>query len=345
MQNCTIRQQITQIREIVDSPRRKFIFLQDKPKFMQLCSIIDAIEQTEFVLNTFSSNSYEDIGDFYLSMYGFLQAMYVQTDAVKHLCRLLNIDENITTKYPRLLEIRDIRAATVGHPTLKDRHYPSRKETNKQKADKKNNNLQSFNFVSRAFLSKEKISLITYYNDRTMVQKEINPNELITDQQKFVLDILGNVFRHLIKEEQGHKEKFKMEKLQDIFLQISYFGVEQTTKGVNAKFDSSDHRQQQIGDVNFGLSGVEYINQRINLFTHSIKSRDEGFAESIEEEVEEIVFATNSLKKLLSKKLLMIEISKDEQIYMRVLLKFIKFQITKFVEYAKQIDEEYSEQN
>lgn len=344
MQNSSVHQQISQIREIVDSPRKKFILLQDKSKFMQLCSVIDAIEQTELVINTFSFNSYESTGDFYLGIYGFLQAMYVQTDAIKHLCQVLNIDENITEKYSRLLEIRDVRAATVGHPTLKNRHYIHGEETIEKKGEKKQtNSLKSYNFVSRAFLSKEKITLISYYNDGSMKQKEIEPNELIADQQKFISEILDNVYFRLIKEEQDHKEKFRMEKLQDIFSQIRYFGIEQTTKGVYSNFDTSDIKQWQIDDTNFGMSGVEYINQRINLFIDSVKRRDEGFAESIKEEIEEFVFATGILKDLLSKKLSMMEISRDEQIYMRVLLKYIKFQITEFERYAKQLDEEYSE--
>ncbi len=94
-----------------------------------------------------------------------------------------------------------------------------------------------------------------------------------------------------------------MKKLQDIFSQINYFGIEQITKGVYAKFDSSDHKEWQIADVKFGMSGLEYINECINLFIDSVKRRDEGFAESIKKEIDEIVFAIGNLKDLFSKKL------------------------------------------
>ena len=344
MQNSAVLQQISQIRKTVNIPRRKFIFLQDKAKFMQLCSVMDAIEQTEIVINTFSFDHYDDMGHFYLGMYGFLEAMYVQMLAIENLCQILKIDDKITAKYPRLLVIKDIRAATVGHPTLKDRHYPPRKEPGEKKPrTKPNNKLPSFNFVSRAFSSKEKIALTTYYNDGCMEQKEIDPNELIADQQKFISEILDDVLRRLVKEEQDHKEKFKVEKLKDIFSRINHDGVQQITQGVNTKINLSDHKQWQINDVNFGISGIGHINQCINLFADSVRRRDEGFAESKKAEIEEILFATGSLKDLFSKKLSMEEISGNEQIFMRVLLKYIKVQVTKFEEYAEQLDEEYSE--
>ena len=310
---------------------------------MQLCSIMDAVEQTELVINTFSSNTYERVGGFYLGMYGFLEAMYVQINAVKQLCQILSINENISAKYPRLLEIRDIRAATVGHPTLKDRHYtPEEELIGKETRKKQSNSLKSFNFVSRSFLTKDKIVLISYYDDGSMKQKEIEPIELIADQQNFISEILGDVFCRLIIEEQNHKEEFKMEKLHDVFSKIGYSGIEQITKGVNTNFDPSDRKEWQIVYVKFGISGVEYINECINLFMDSVKRRDEGFAESIKEEVDGIIFATSHLKDLLSKKLSMTEISRDDEIYMHILLKYIEVQMTEFEKYAKQLDEEYS---
>jgi len=134
-----------------------------------------------------------------------------------------------------------------------------------------------------------------------------------------------------------------MEKLQDIFSKIGGSGIKQIIKGVNTNFDPSDRKEWQIADVKFGISGAEHVNECINLFVDSVKRRDEGLMKPIKEEIDGIIFATSRLKDLLSKNLSKTEISRDDQICMRIFLKFIEVQIPEFINYAEQLDKEYSE--
>ena len=59
-----------------------------------------------------------------IAVYGLLQAMIVQQDAIGHLEEAIEIKKpNLDKEYPGLLKIRKIRVETVGHPTstrLKD---------------------------------------------------------------------------------------------------------------------------------------------------------------------------------------------------------------------------------
>ncbi len=337
-----VHKQISQIGEIMHNHRRRFLMFRDKPMFMQMSSVIDTIGQTELAINTFSICNYDkrDKGQLYLVIYGLLQGIFVQQDAVRHLCKILKIDENINKKHPRLEEIRDIRNAAAGHPTLKDRFLKGKVNKN-ARSEKGERGLEAYNFVSQFSLSKETFDLITYYNNGQFEQKKISTDELIADQQKFVSEILEEVLRQLLEEEQKHKQEFKSEKLTDGFAQVRYLGIEQITKGVFANIDETE--RWGIDNINFGIAGLEYLANLVHSFIDSVTRRDAGFAESIKDEFEEFRFATEKLRGLFSKKISRETISKEEQLFMSILLKYIETQMKTFEEYAKQLDDEYSE--
>jgi hypothetical protein len=58
-----------------------------------------------------------------LLCYGFLQALYVQQDAVMTLSKAVGVDAWKPDDDPRLREIRDVRDRVRGHPAYRDRTY------------------------------------------------------------------------------------------------------------------------------------------------------------------------------------------------------------------------------
>jgi hypothetical protein len=50
----------------------------------------------------------------YLKLYELLQALFLQQDAVKHLCEALAVP-NDPDQFPRLRPIREARNASIGH--------------------------------------------------------------------------------------------------------------------------------------------------------------------------------------------------------------------------------------
>src|SRR5574341_1663312 len=99
-QQITIAGQIHEIRDFINSPRKHYGLFQNKPLFFQLASSLDVIQDTEQAIAAFSAKEFGDSkAAHYLAVYGLLQALFVQQDAVTHLCEALTINEN-ADNYP-----------------------------------------------------------------------------------------------------------------------------------------------------------------------------------------------------------------------------------------------------
>ena len=94
--------------------------LESKPKkWRQLCSAMDAIDDTAMAVASFSRlPESQDKGQLYLRVYGLLQCMFVQQWAVVHAAEALGLKTDVLDQ---TAEIRNMRNSTVGHPSKKDR--------------------------------------------------------------------------------------------------------------------------------------------------------------------------------------------------------------------------------
>ena len=66
-------------------------------------------------------------------------------------------------------------------------------------------------------MSKDGFTLLSHYSDGRREVREISIPNLVADQNKFVSKMLTNVLNELKTENKTHKEKFRTEKLVDIF--------------------------------------------------------------------------------------------------------------------------------
>jgi hypothetical protein len=188
------------IRDFIDEPRALYALLKNQGLLHQLCSCLDAVEDTELAMASYSAREFTaSDGALYLAVYGLLQAFFLQQDAVLNMCESLGIPETLDN-YPKLKEIREIRHATVGHPTKKERPQPT-----------------SYHSISRPTLSADGFELLSYRGDGTFDAKYISIPDLIAERRSYVSQILASVIDELQRREANHKEKFKMEKLAAIF--------------------------------------------------------------------------------------------------------------------------------
>ena len=96
---------------------------RDLRKWNQFRSSLDAIRQTHRAIEAYNHSNGELTDDQrYLAIYGLLQALVVQQDAVCHLAEALGTKPVHMARHKRLEEIRNIRNWTVGHPTKIDRY-------------------------------------------------------------------------------------------------------------------------------------------------------------------------------------------------------------------------------
>ena len=202
---------VQQIRDLINEPWKQHIFLKNRLYWNQLCSFLDAIEDSELGISASGIANFKvHEGMPYLAIHGLMQALLVQKDAVFNLCESLTIEETLDT-YPMLGEIRKIRNESVGHPTKKT--GPKGKS-------------KSFHHISRHTLKPSGFQLLTNYGNGNHEFKDISMQELINEQKKYLSEILGKIIKSLESEWVVHKEKFRMEKLVDCFPQTLGYPIQ-----------------------------------------------------------------------------------------------------------------------
>lgn len=211
----------------IENPRKGYFFRQDKPKYNQFCSSLDALRDTDAAITTYRSLKFdfdENIGLGYLLIYGLLQSLFVQQDALFHLCETLGIQEKLD-HYPRLREIREIRNDSIGHPTKK-RGYKSKTVSSHQ--------------ISQISMNSGGFELLSFYSDGRIEHREVIVVDLIADQEEYVKQVLSSVIEALKSEEQKHKEKFRMDKLAAIFPPNLDYYVGKVSDGIHS-FEFAPH--------------------------------------------------------------------------------------------------------
>lgn len=113
---ATIGKLISQIRCLTNNPWVKYVLMQDMVRWHMLCSSLDVIGDIECAISFYDQQShlFECDGSRYILIYGILQGLVVQQDAVSNLCEALGICYDID---PELKNIREIRNDSIGHPT------------------------------------------------------------------------------------------------------------------------------------------------------------------------------------------------------------------------------------
>lgn len=182
------------IRDLINHPRKQGLLFEDKNKWNMLCACLDTIDDTGMAIQEYLN---KDNSELYLPIYGLLQALFTQSDALKNLYFAL-FDEKINFKehYPNIYEIRELRNKTIGHPT----NY---------KRDEKN----SYYVLNRSSITSTTFQYGKYEPDKELEIIDINLHEIINDYKKVLNDILEKVKKQLEEEFKAHKEKFKDEKL------------------------------------------------------------------------------------------------------------------------------------
>lgn len=305
-----VQEQVNQIRAFINNPRRHYELRQNKALFSQLCSSLDVIEDTEEAITAYVAKEFgESISAHYLAVYGLLQAIYVQQDAVISLCEALGIKEKINN-YPKLKEIREIRNDTIGHPTKRDQRKPV-----------------SYHHISRITLDQSGFKLISYFADGSPVQiRDIDISGLIIEQRKFISTILATLINNLDAEEKAHKARFRMEKLVDIFHPTLGYNFEKIFEGIFR----DDYAK-------FAAVNLELVKETVSRFREAIGRRNMEFYETLQDEYELIEYAITHLDNYYR------GIPGIEKPAAQIYAAFLQNQVDHLEAYAREIDDEYAE--
>jgi hypothetical protein len=223
-----VEQREKKIRDLVNHPWKLQGLLEDKTKWNKICASMDVIGDTQIAINdffklpTFSSNS-----GGYLFLYGLLQALFLQQDAINHLSEAL-FDQSINWKddYPDIHLIRELRNDSIGHPS-------------KRGSDK------SFHFIARYSISNGYFKLMSHYSDLNRhVFRDFKIQEIKEKQEKSIIIVLDKVIDIMEKEYETHKKNFSDKKLSDLTNGISY-SISKVYEGI--------YNSYPLAEMNFSI--------------------------------------------------------------------------------------------
>jgi hypothetical protein len=305
----TISELESQIRDDINNPRKQHTLLKDRASWNKLCSSLDTIGDTEQALDAYMEmKEPESDGEKYLMLYGVLQVLFVQQDAVAHLAEALDIPYSAD---PTITEIREVRNDSIGHPTKRGR--------GKGKA---------FNFISRISMSKNGFTLLTTYATDDTKFQDVNIPQLIESQRNILRTTLNGVIEKLKEEEMKHRDQFKDKKLADIFPQTLSYYFEKIGESIHGSKSSE-----------FGAIHVKIIAETVDRFKDALSER--GILEaydSISYELDLIEYPLGELRKFFENQEESKLNSKDAYIFTY----FISKHIDSLIRMAKEIDEEYA---
>ncbi len=299
-----------QLRNFINNPRKQFYLLKDAKAWNKLCSSLDVIGDTELAIDSYLERvSTDSIGENYLIVYGILQVMLVQQNAVKDMANALSINCHFSKE---LNIVRKIRSDSIGHPTT-------------QREDKTSKS----NFIVRISLSDKGFNLMTVYSDRRpYVLRTIDIPSLIAEQRLALKNILNNVIKRLTEEEMAHREQFTNKKLEAAFpptLGYYFEKILEATRGGNAFL--------------LGVPHLVFIADCLNRFEQLLKERGLwDVYDSITYHMDLASYPLSELAKFFKEPGISKLNAKDAYIF----ASFLEFQVNSLRGIATEIDEEYS---
>ena len=266
----TIYDYTARIRDLINAPRKQSLLIQDRDAWLKLLSSHDAIDDTDLALDSYLADRFPSKeGALYLIVYGVLQVLYVQQNAVGDLLRALSI-KIAHEEYPRLSRIRDIRSASIGHPTAK-----------------KTKGGYSYHFITRVTLRKSGFRLLSDRPDGSTHWEEVTIPDLIAEQRHDVADILRRVITDLETDEERHREQFRGERLQDPLppsLSYDFQKIAEATAG------TTTHVGAALGQV-----AVKNMREALERLRDALTRRGLAEAYHLNESIEEILYPLSEI--------------------------------------------------
>lgn len=267
---------VDEIRNLINTPRKQYELLSDSFSWNMLCASMDTIEDSELAIDNYKKlPPFDGFTGGYLYIYGLLQALFLQQDAVNHLSQAL-FNENIDYKknYPEIYKIRELRNNAIGHPTNR-------------------NNGQSFCVISRISINNNGFSLCHYFPNRDSKFEDVDINLVITTQSSLLRTILERIINELKMEENDHRIKFSAQKLSSIVTNTLDYHITKLYEGIH----SPDYNKSNLVKIN-----IDMLNRVLNDIEKSIEERFNSInaIDELKRLIPKLKFILNHLSELLN---------------------------------------------
>jgi hypothetical protein len=307
-QEPDVCQHTQNIRSFINEGRKHHELRQDKGKFSQVCSSLDVIEDSEQAITAFGRSDFgKDVALGYLVIYGVLQATFLQQDAVWNLCEALGIPRD-RAAYPSLAELREIRNASIGHPTKQDHKKPT-----------------AYSHITQMTMSIHGFDLLTFKADGNYERRRVDLPKLVAEQRQAIGDILLKVTDVLKMERESHKARFRMDKLAEFFPDTMSYYCEKVGEGVSGGGVAGSACLTAIKDAFFG-------------FRAAALERNPGLAEQLDYGYATIDHAIASLARFLG-------VGDGDPLTARIFVDHLSSRLAEMRALAQEIDDEYASKN
>ena len=319
MPEATVSELERQIRALINDARKQHVLLNNSATWIQISSSLDVIGDTELAFEAYDkAPPTDDAGAIYILVYGVLQALVLQQDAVRHLVEALGLDSELGSEPDSLLlEVREVRNASVGHPTKRrsKRLEPARSH-----------------FISRISMTKTGFQLITVYANHDPPQfKGVSLPELIVTQRSQLRTSLNQVVALLQKEEAEHKAMFKDDMIAAAFHPTTDYYFEKIYESIPASKPSE-----------YGRRHVELIVEAVERFKAKLAERGiAGAYDSVKHHLDLVSYPLQELKLYFDR----FGPSKLNERDAFIFVHFIQDEINTLRSMAVEIDESYQKQS
>ena len=163
----------TEIRDLLTNEPGHSAALTNRANWYKIVACLDTIGDTEEALDAFLRiQNRAGFGEWYLAIYGVMQALVLEQEAVKHLAEALGFAYNPDEA---LRDIREIRNDSIGHPTRRG-SSPGK----------------SFSAIARGSMSCTGFSILTTDGGTAMnTYRQVNVPDLISQQRAILSQSLA----------------------------------------------------------------------------------------------------------------------------------------------------------
>jgi hypothetical protein len=288
---------------MVNESRLHHTLFQQTKQFNLLCSAMDIIDDIIFALRSYANHQHDDQGLAYLEIFGVLQSLCVQQDAVRELFKIINGSSvDLENVYPDIKTVRDARIRVAGHPV---------------------GGLASSHFLVRHTVTKWGFELWKFDQAGTHTTEIVNLLELIRKNSLALNGALNDIITSIKTEDRKHKEKFVGTSLGELFKVSSYF-CEKMHDGIS--------RERALG-----LVGVRSIRDLVQKFRKALDDRSDHFkdADFVRHDIPNLEYAIAKFERYMCE-----EESYNERDAL-IVATFIRVELRGLEEIAKEIDADY----
>ena len=269
---ATMRELSRWIRDYGHDPRHQHRLIANTRVWYQLWTAMDIIDDVDSAMDAYLDNEFPaEIGERYLRLYGAMQGLFLQQDALADLIKVIHPAKEVL-RNDVLKDVRDARNASVGHPTQLRR----------------NGELSTHGIVQNS-MTKNGFSLLSYPAPERNLLQYVPVLEMIRNQRAEAVRILEEVINELREQDKAHKAKFRNSKLVSVFDQAGY--------AFEKIFEESRPNAVRV----LGRWAIDHLQTCLDNFARLLKERGAGIEayDSIEYRYNEIAHPLAELRKFL----------------------------------------------